>query len=395
MDKKALFKSQAKNYYAIVLVLIVVIGSWIMPSRCLARPGQGAELARFQITKYGNQIILPVIFKGTEYWFLLDTGSSFTIFDNSFRYDLGEVTGKVTINTPRNTVNANVYNAPEAFLGEINLKSCAGVICLDMEQTGYADGKKIKGIIGMNFLRKYMLQIDFDLDMLYIYESVQGEKLRWGQSCDLTFPTGGLPHIKGTVFFDIPVEFLVDTGHSGTGSLEERVFRQILSQKKAKTIEAFFVTMAGTIKEREARINDLGIGDFHYRDLIFSEMDSSILGLEFLARHGVLFDFPNKRLYLEEARDYRKRDERDMSGLRLAKSYDKTIVYSVEVASPAEKAGLKAGDIIIMVGQKLASQYDIWILRKDLMAMDGSKVEITYERGGQRKEVSIVLVQKL
>jgi hypothetical protein len=395
MDRKELFKSQATRDFAIALVLIVVTGSWILPDRCFARPGQGAELTRFNITKYGNQIILPVKFKDNEYWFLLDTGSSFTIFDSSFKSELGDVTGKTTIKTPRNEMTADIYNAPEAMLGEINLKSCAGVLCLNLEQTGYADGKKIKGIIGMNFLRKYMLQIDFDADMLYIFDSVQGEKLRWGQSCDMTFPTGGLPHVKGTVFFDIPVEFLVDTGYSSTGSLEEKIFRQILTQKKAKTIETSFVTLGGTIKEQEARINDLSVGDFHYRDLIFSEMDSSILGLEFLARHGVLFDFPNKRLYMEEGRDYRRHDERDMSGLRLVKSYDKTIVHSVEMGSPAEKAGLKAGDVIIMVGHKLANQYDIWILRRDLMAMDGSKVEITFERDGQRKEVPLVLVQKL
>jgi hypothetical protein len=395
MNNKGMFKSRAKMDFAIALVLIVAIGGLILPGKCFARPGQGAELARFQITKYGNQIILPVNFKGTEYWFLLDTGSSFTIFDASFKYDLGDATAKATIMTPRNTISADIYNAPEAMLGEINLKSCAGVLCLDLEQTGYAEGKKIKGILGMNFLRKYMVNINFDLDTLYFFDSVQGEQLKWGQSCDLTFPTGGLPHVKGTVFFDIPVEFLVDTGYSGTGSLEEKVFQQILSQKKAKTIEASFVTLGGTIKEREARINDLTIGELHYRDLIFSELDSSILGLEFLARHSVIFDFPNKRMYMDEGRDYRKRDERDMSGLRLAKSYDKTIVHSVEVGSPAEKAGLKAGDVIIMVGQKLTNQYDIWILRRDLMDMDGSKVEITFERDGQRKEVPIVLVQKL
>jgi C-terminal processing protease CtpA/Prc len=100
-------------------------------------------------------------------------------------------------------------------------------------------------------------------------------------------------------------------------------------------------------------------------------------------------------MYLEEGRDYRRHDERDMSGLRLAKSYEKTIVYSVEVGSPAEKAGLKAGDVIIKVGRKLASEYDIWILRRDLMEMDGNKVEITFERKGQRKGTPLVLAQKL
>ena len=379
---------------AVLMVLIGVICS-TMPFTCLAEPGQGKELAQFRITRYGDQIILPVRFKDRELWFLLDTGSSFTIFNSSFKYDLGQLQGKARINTPRNVVNAEVYAAPEAYLGTLNLKSCAGVLCMDMQQAGYADGKKISGLIGMNFLRKYMVHIDFDVDTISFFESVPEERLRWGQSCDISYDNGGLAHIKGMAFLDIPVDFMVDTGHSQTGSLDERTFRLIMSQKKAKTIEASFMTMGGTIKEREARINDLVIGSLHYRDLIFSELDSSILGLEFLARHRVIFDFPNRKLYLEEGRDYRRHDQRDMSGLRLVKSYDQTVVESVEVGSPAEKAGLKAGDVILMVGPKLASQYDIWVFRRDLMATSGEKVNVTFLRGGQKKDVSLVLEQKL
>jgi hypothetical protein len=393
MNREVKGRSARVKWFSVVLVLATIVV--IERGNCLAQPGQGKELAQFKITRYGDQIILPVKFKDKDYWFILDTGSSFTIFDASFKYDLGEIQGNARVKTPRNVVNAEVYSAPEAYLGSLNLKSCAGVLCLDVEKAGYVEGKKVSGLIGMNFLRKYMVHIDFDADTIEFIESVQGEQLRWGQSCDISYDASGLAHVKGTAFFDIPVDFMIDTGHSGTGSLEERVFQQILSQKKAKTIEATFKTMGGTIKEREARINDLSIGSLQYRDLIFSELDSSILGLEFLARHNVIFDFPNKRLYLEEGRDYRRRDERDMSGLRLAKSYDKTVVYSVEVASPADKAGLKAGDVIIMVGPKLASQYDIWVLRRDLMAMDKSKVNVTFERAGQRKEAALVLEQKL
>ena len=395
MNRQISNRPKAGSWFVAVSFLILAIGAGFWPGRCFAQPGRGKELAQFRITRYGNRIILPVTFKGREYWFLLDTGCSTTIFDSSFKRDLGERQGKTKVRTPRNVVKAEVYNAPEAYLGPLNLKSCAGVLCLDVEKAGYAEGKKISGLIGMNFLRKFMVHIDFDVDRISFIESVRGEKLRWGQSCELFSESGGLAFLKAKVFFDIPVTFMIDTGHSGTGSLDERTFRRILSQKKAKTIEASFMTMAGVIKEREARINNLSIGSLHYRDLIFSELDSSILGLEFLGRHQVIFDFPNRRLYLEEGRNYRRRDQRDMSGLRLAKVYDKVVVYSVEVDSPAAKAGLKAGDIIIKIGHKLAIQHDIWVFRRDLMAMDGTKIDITYERAGKRKETSFVLVEKL
>ncbi len=168
-----------------VLVIFAATGT-IEPGRCFAEPGQGKELAQFRITRYGDQIILPVKFKDKDYWFLLDTGSSFTIFDASFKYDLGVIAGNARIKTPRNTMNAEVYSAPEAYLGSLNLKSCAGVLCIDVEKAGYVEGKKVSGLIGMNFLRKYMVHIDFDADTIEFIESIQGEQLRWGQSCDFS-----------------------------------------------------------------------------------------------------------------------------------------------------------------------------------------------------------------
>jgi hypothetical protein len=48
-----------------------------------------------------------------------------------------------------------------------------------------------------------------------------------------------------------------------------------------------------------------------------------------------------------------------------------------------------------MIGPKLASQYDIWVFRRDLMATSGDKVNITFLRNGQKKEASFVLEQKL
>ena len=42
-------------------------------------------LAEFTFTKGENIILLPVKFRDKEYLFLLDTGSSHTVFDTSFK----------------------------------------------------------------------------------------------------------------------------------------------------------------------------------------------------------------------------------------------------------------------------------------------------------------------
>jgi predicted aspartyl protease len=395
MRMKASSDSSEIVRFAVSLILAGGLVTGYMSQRCFAWPTQGKELATFKITRYGDQIILPVNFNDKEYWFLLDTGSSYTIFDISFKNNLGKFQRSVKMKTPRKEVDAEIYNAPDAFLGQMNLKNCGQVVCLDIEKVGYSEGKKVSGLIGMNFLRHYLVHIDFDVDEIAFFEPVKGETLRWGQPCDITYNSGGLATIKGTVFFDIPAEFMIDTGFSSTGALKEETFKTILSQKKTDTIMSSFNTLGGIIKEKQARITDLTLGALHYRDLIFSESDTSVLGLGFLARHRVIFDFPNKRLYLEEGKDFRKRDEMDMSGLRILRTLDKTVVHSVEVNSPAYKAGIKAGDTIIKIGPKLEYQYDIQVLRNDLMVMDASEVNVTYQRNGQQKQASFKLKKKL
>ena len=54
-------------------------------------PANQKVFAEFKIAKGGDPILLPVTFKEKEYLFLLDTGSSHTAFDTSFKHELGEV----------------------------------------------------------------------------------------------------------------------------------------------------------------------------------------------------------------------------------------------------------------------------------------------------------------
>ena len=58
----------------------------------LSKINQQKILAKFEISAIpGQSIFLPVEFRGNQYWFFLDTGSSHTAFDISFKHELGKV----------------------------------------------------------------------------------------------------------------------------------------------------------------------------------------------------------------------------------------------------------------------------------------------------------------
>jgi hypothetical protein len=162
-----------------------------------------------------------------------------------------------------------------------------------------------------------------------------------------------------------------------------------------KTSEMLAYTPSGTMREISFRANNVSVGLLKYKNLIFSSASRSRLGLEFLSRHIVTFDFPNSKIYFKKGKDFKKIDEADMTGLHLLRMSNGVIVYSIDKDSPAEKVGIEANDIILRVGKKDASKYDMQELRRFLKSGDRQEVTMTIKHGTDVREVSFLLEKKI
>ena len=183
-------------------------------------------LAEFRIAKNGDPIFLPVIFKGKEHLFLLDTGCSHTIFDVSFRHELGDakrIERGITLGKP---MMFELFDAPDAFLGPLNMQACGEVSCVDLKMLNLIEGRKISGIIGMNFSRKYVIQIDFDKGVLSFPQSIRGQHPDWGEELEINYGSIGWPRITGNIHNGIKVDFVIDTGCNTTGGLDKKIFEE-------------------------------------------------------------------------------------------------------------------------------------------------------------------------
>jgi len=396
MDLEKICKSLKVGLFLPFLVLFLAGGCADEPERASDGPDNQKVLAEFKIAKGGDPILLPVTFKGKEYVFFVDTGCSHTVFDTSFKHELGDAKRIEKGLTAGSRIVAELFDAPEAFLGPLNVKDCGEVACLDLKMASSVLGRKISGFIGMNFLKKYIVQIDYDNGTLLFLQPEERQHSQWGNELPISYNPLGIPQITGNILDRIKVDFLIDTGASGaTGALDRKIFEEILSKKEIKTSEALAATASGIIRSREARIGNLSIGSFEYEKLIFGEGNWPYLGLSFLSRHTVTFDFPNSRMYLKKGKGFKKIDETDMSGLHLLRISNKTVVYSVDEGSPAQKAGIRAKDTILKVGNKDANTYDILELRRFLMSGDRHKITMTIKRGDDVKEASFLLKKKI
>ena len=97
-------------------------------------------LAEFSIPTRGDIILLPVKFNGIEYSFVLDTGTSVTTFDASLKHELGSVKKTTKIETGADPMYVQLFDAPESFLGPLNLQNCGRVTCVDLKMLGFVLG---------------------------------------------------------------------------------------------------------------------------------------------------------------------------------------------------------------------------------------------------------------
>ncbi len=163
-------------------------------------------LAEFDFTKGDFGIFLPVKFKNKEYLFVLDTGSSHTVFDISFRDALGKVKRVDKGMTTKGAMSFEIFDAPKAFLGPLSMQNCGEVVCIDFNMLTMIAGKKISGIIGMDFLKKSVVQIDFDRSKLLFLKTTGDNNSHWGTLLPITYNSVGMPQIKGCILDGIRID---------------------------------------------------------------------------------------------------------------------------------------------------------------------------------------------
>jgi hypothetical protein len=204
-----------------------------------------------------------------------------------------------------------------------------------------------------------------------------------------------LPQMKLGVGDQPEQDFVLDTGCDVTGALAEDSFRRAVAHGGLKPVDTSSVTFAGIVQSRQIRIGRLTAGPFAYQGLIFAEAKSNLLGVDFLSRHVVTFDFPHSRLYLKKGKSFDKPDEAGMCGVSLVRSEGQVVVMGVDKDRPAAKAGIKARDIILKLQGRDAGTYQMWEIRDLLRYGDGKKVAMTIQRGKKTLDVVVVLERQV
>jgi hypothetical protein len=315
----------------------------------------------FPVDSRGGLLVIPGEVNGKEYHFVLDTGSTNSVFDMSLKAALRPLRTKRRIN---GAPPLDLYECGSATVGHSKLRAGQTVICRDLASLKDENSDRNYGILGMDFLAGKVVQIDFDrgrLSFLKDAERADGCRvpLRIGDD-DLSYVDLELPGLG-----DHP--FLVDTGCNGfrTGYLSKSTFDFLVRAEHIRVFDrpSTSWTFEGTKTTRIGSLDRQSFQSMQHESQIYSEDSSDDscngLGLGYLSRFCVTFDFPNRILILKKGTRFANALPANPAGVDIVSKGGPPIVGQVDEGGLAWKLGLRPGDRIILVDGKDARKLEL------------------------------------
>ena len=239
---------------------------------------------------------------GADLSFFIDTGTSHTTIDKSLEPTLGQPAGDAWTSHWGETEKVAVYAAPKLFLGGTPLLTGNRVYIGDFKQLSAQTGRPVAGILGMDCLSHYCLQLDFATDEIRFLDPARVDATPPGTAYHLTF-RNGCPFIhQGNLAGEQGTNLLIDIGYRNDGTLESSLYQQVLDQPgptgtpvRSQRADRWWFPQTSWTGGSYTNLL-LGDGGTNFE----RGQGCNSLGLRFLARHLVTFDFPHEVLYLKQ-----------------------------------------------------------------------------------------------
>lgn len=333
---------------------------------------------RFSVARGGDFLLVPVAIGGRDCTFLVDTGFTLTTLEASLLP--GRPRERLIARGPDGDGSIDLFDPPEARVGGSNLRQLPVVGRLDLTAIREASGYPIDGILGMDFLGRHVVHIDFDRGELVLLRAVPGGA---GEAVPLEPDDEMRPTVLARHAGFGPTRFAVDTGCNGLmcGSVTADLGRDLVRAGGFRAVSACpSVTVTGVSRGRILQGKELMLGGFAVRGPAFREcVQDNLLGLGFWSRFVVTFDFPGGAAYLRKGKNHDRPERWPAAGLRYVRRNGAVVVETVDADGPAAAAGFRKGDVLVLVGGLNANESSFFELSGAMHAAE--RVECVVRRG--------------
>lgn len=360
----------------------MICGLAVAGAACAADLKPRQVLAEFEVAPDGDFLRLPVTIGQRDYTFLVSTGQVTTTIDESLRSKFELFKIKVELRGKRGVQVRDRFGGLRAMLGTIPLEFPAGVETGEYQALAEKLDLECQGEIGMDVLQRHILQIDFDQGILRFLASLPPSP---GEAFRMTplGGEGGAPTIPATISGISPEKFIVSTARAGN-AIEIR--SELLGQLEAKQQVKIFdkekgITRSGSLLYQTGRLDAVQVGKFRHEGVMVNSAEQNAIGLSYLARYIVTFDFPRSKMYLKKGAHFDDPDSRlNLWDVGVVREGDQVIIKELHGYGPAQRLGLRAGDVVKSINDCEAKRMSNWQVRR-LFGREGRSLSAVVRRG--------------
>lgn len=385
-----------------------------------------------------NLIFIPVNINGVNLTFLLDTGVAETILfslenkeltlSNVEKMKFSGLGGSLSIDGLKS--DRNIGRIGESL---VNTSTSLYIIIDEEFNISPHVGIPVNGVIGYHFFKDHPISIDYATKKITVYESIEPlkRKLRKFKEFPITIEKDK-PYVYAGVEMTHEKKdskLLIDLGNSDAIWLFPTLIKNFVYNRP--NIEDFLGRgFNGDIYGKRSRIHNFYLGDFKFEKPLTAMPDEysiqhvnlvenrkGSIGGEIMRRFTVIFDYPNKKLYLRKNKYFDDPFHFNMSGLDFRQdglewkqdkiniqtqknagvvneAYRDSFQYKfslkptfsiagVRKDSPAYEAGLKKDDKIITINGQKTSDMTLERIVELMKSDEGRNITMTIQRKDQ------------
>jgi Aspartyl protease/PDZ domain len=262
-------------------------------------------------------------------------------------------------------------------------------------------GDKIDGIIGFSFFSRYIVQINYDSMQISVF--TRGP-FRYPRGGFMLRPIiAGLPIVGAELKEDSKrhsSRFYFDTGAGLCALLStDYVADSNLLDTRKKIYYTQAQGMGGKANMQLTTVKEVKVGPYRFRNVptyLFEDQYNvtsypslaGLVGNDILRRFNVTLNYDRRSIYLLPNSHYKDQFDYSYTGLSLYWEDGEVRVGDIMQGSPAEKAGLKADDVVVAVSNNFSNNIQTW---KNLLQNAGEKIPMLVKRNTELLQLKLVV----
>ena len=233
-------------------------------------------------------------------------------------------------------------------------------------------GIKIDGIIGYSFLRRYIVMIDYDKQLIEVFTPGTIKYPRGGYILKPDFSTLAMQHAMIGDEREINGKFIFDTG-AGLCFLLSKDFvdDSVFIKKKRKYYATQAEGLGGKKQMQITVIKSVKLGPYKFRKVpihIFEDdfnvtsypLLGGLIGNDIMRRFNVILNYPERSIYIRPNSHYAESFDYSYTGLGIYMINGEIRVVDIVKGSPGDKAGFRPDDIIFSVESNFSKNIQVY-----------------------------------